>query len=126
MLSSAQIVARACQRAKCPSFTQQGGQYLNVVLHDLCEDYDLDVAKGTQTGVFNPNLLTTAVYPNITPGGGPYALNADFLRMVDEKDAIWFLQGVAYPMIPCDLSEYDGLVQQAGLQSFPYIFATDM
>ena len=28
-------------------------------------------------------------------------------------------------MIPCDLSEYDNLVQQAGQQSYPYLFATD-
>ena len=125
-LTSAQLLTRARFIAKTPGWTQQSGQYLNVVLQELAQDYDLDVAKGTINFTFNPSLISTSVYPNITPGGGPYPLPADFLRMVDDKDAMWFLLGVPYPMIPCDLSEYDNLVQQAGLTSFPYVFATDM
>lgn len=125
-LQAQQIVALALQDASAPGYTSQGGQLLNVILQELCQTYDLDAAKGTYSFNFNPGLITTNVYPNVTPGGGPYPLPSDYLRMVDEKDAIWFLQGVPYPMIPCDLSEYDNLVQQAGLQSYPYIFATDM
>ena len=125
-LTAAQIVTLACQGAKAVGWTSQAGQLLNAILQDLCQDYDFDAAKGTYTFNFDPGLVTTSVYPNITPGGGPYPLPADFLRMVDDKDAMWFLLGVPYPMIPCDLSEYDGFVQQAGLQSYPYIFATDM
>lgn len=124
--TAAQIVNLACQKARGPGYLTQAGQLLNVILSDLCQDYDLDVAKGTFNFTFNTSLTTTAVYPNLTLGGGPYPLPADFLRMVDEKDAMWFLQGVPYPMIPCDLSEFDGLVQQAGNQSYPYIFATDV
>lgn len=125
-MTSAQLVLRACQIAKVPGYIVQAGMTLNVILQELCQNYDFDVAKGTFSFNFNPGLVTTSVYPNITPGGGPYPLPADFLRMVDEKDAMWFLLGVPYPMIPCDLSEYDNFVQQAGLQSYPYIFATDM
>jgi len=125
-LSAAQICTRACQIAKAPGYLSQAGDSLNLILQELCQTYDFDLAKGTQVFNFNPGLITSAVYPNIALGGGPYALNADFLRMVDEKDAMWFLQGVPYPMKPCDLSEYDNLVQQAGNQAYPYIFATDM
>ena len=125
-LTSQQIVTLALQDAHASGYTAQGGELLNTILQELCQTYDLDVAKGTYTFNFNPGLVTTSVYPNITPGGGPYPLPADYLRMVDDKDAMWFLLGVPYPMIPCDLSEYDNLVQQAGLQNYPYIFATDM
>lgn len=125
-ITSAQIVALACADAAAPGYTSQGGQLLNVVLSELCQNYDLDVARGTFVFNFNPSLASNANYPNVQPGGGPYNLPADYLRMVDDKDAVWYLQGVPYPMIPCDLSQYDNLVQQAGLQSYPYIFATDM
>lgn len=125
-LTYTQIVTLACQIAKVQGMVSQAGQMLNMILSDLCQTYDFDVAKGTYTFNFNPGLVTTSVYPNIQPGGGPYPLPADYLRMVDDKDAMWFLLGVPYPMISCDLSQYDNLVQQAGLQSYPYIFATDM
>lgn len=123
---SATIITLATQIAKAPGYTSQASSLLNAILSDLCQTYDFDVAKGTTVFNFNPSLLTTAIYPNIIPGGGPYPLPTDFLRMVDDRDAMWFLNGVPYPMIPCDLSEYDTLVQQAGNQSYPYIFATDM
>jgi len=125
-LSAAQIINLALQTAKAPAFTAQAGQWLNAVLQELCQDYDLDVSKGTYVFNMNPGIGTSAIYPNIQPGGGPYPLPTDFLRMVDDKDAVWYLNGVPYPMIPCDLSEYDNFVQQAGMQSYPYIFATDM
>lgn len=125
-LSASQIIALAAQDAKVPGFTHQAGEIMNMVLSELCETYDFDAAKGTTVFNFNPSQITTNLYPNVTPGGGPYALPADFLRMIDNKDAVWYLNGVPYPMIPCDLSEYDNFVQQAGLQSYPLIFATDM
>ena len=126
-LSAAQIVSIAAQQAKVPNYTSQAGQLLNYILSDLCQTYDFDVAKGTYVFNFSTSQPTNpAVYPNVLVGGGPYPLPTDFLRMVDDKDAMWFLLGVPYPMIPCDLSEYDNLVQQAGLESYPYILATDM
>lgn len=62
---------------------------------------------------------------NSTQGSGPYALPADWLRMKDDKAAFWVLLGVVYQMIPCDLSEFDMLVQQTDIQAYPYIIATD-
>lgn len=127
MATAAQIVSLSCADAAVPGYTSQAGLLLNIILQELCQTYDLDQAKKPFTFNFQPGLVTNpAEYPNITPGGGPYPLPADYLRAVDEKSFIWFLQGVPYPMIPCDLSEYDNLVQQAGLQSYPYIAATDM
>jgi hypothetical protein len=125
-LTAAQIVALANQDASTQGYTSQAGELLNVILQELCQNYDLDDARGTYVFTFNPGQATDpTLYPNVSPGGGPYALPSDFLRMVDDKDATWYNQGVPYPMIPCDLSEYDNLVQQAGQQAYPYIFATD-
>ncbi len=126
-LTCAQLISLACSDAAAPGYTAQAGQLLNVVLQNLCENWNFDAAKGTTVFNFSPSTTTNPnLYPNVQPGGGPYALPADFLRMVDDKDAIWYLNGVPYPMIPCDLSQYDNLVQQSNLQSYPYIFATDV
>lgn len=125
--TSAQIVALACADAAAPGYTSQAGQLLNVILQELCQTYDLDLAKGTYVFNFSTSQATDpGLYPNVQPGGGPYPLPTDFLRMVDDIDNTWYLNGVAYPMIPIDLSEYDNLVQQTNLQSYPYFAATDM
>lgn len=123
-LQAQQIVARACSIAHAPGFTVQAGQYLNSLLSDLCQDYDLEVAAGTFYGDFQPGLI--AQMGNSIYGSGPYPLPDDFLRFKDEKAAFWTLQGVVYDLIPCDLGEFDMLVQQAGTQSYPYIIATDV
>lgn len=125
-LTAAQIVTLALQDSKAPGFTTQAGQLLNVILQELCQNYDLDLAQGTFSFNFDTGSPPSAIYPNAKPGAGPYNLPADFLRMVDDKDNIWFLNGVPYPMIPCDLSEYDNFVQQPNMQAYPYIFATDV
>lgn len=123
-LTAAQIVTYACQIAKGPGYTTQGGDFLNVILGDLCRTYDFELAAKTFYFNFDPGLqalLGTSIY-----GSGPYPLPADFLRIKDDKSAYWTLLGVQYPLIPCDLSEFDMMVQQAGTQSYPYIIATDM
>src|SRR6185369_15545030 len=126
-LSASQIVSLACQDAAAPGYTSQAGQLLNVTLQDLCQDWNFDAAKGTTVFNFSSGTTTNpSLYPNVQPGGGPYPLPADFLRMVDNKDATYYINGVPYPMIPVDLSQYDNAVQQAGNQSYPYIFATDV
>lgn len=126
-LQAQQICNLARQDAKCPNYTSQSGQLLNVILQELCQTYQLDVNRGTTTFNFNPGSATNpTLYPNIQPGGGPYALPTDFLRMWDDKDNTWFLNGVPYPMIPCDISEYDNFVQQSNMQAYPYIAATDV
>lgn len=123
-LTAAQICALARQDAKCPGYVSQSGQFLNMILSDLNQDYDFELAAGVVYGNFNPGL--TAPVGNSMFGSGPYPLPADFLRFKDDKSAFWTLQGVPYLMIQCDLSEFDMTVQQAGLQSYPYVIATDM
>jgi hypothetical protein len=123
-LTAQQLVYNACVVAKGPGYIVQAGQWLNMILGDLCQTFDFELAAKTYYGFFNPGLIApvgASIY-----GSGPYPLPADFLRMKDDKAAIWSLLGVQYVMIPCDLSEFDILVQQADIQSYPYIIATDM
>jgi hypothetical protein len=72
-------------------------------------------------------------WPGNQFGSGPYLLPVDYLRLSGssgssgaQKSFIWWLQGVPYPVIPMDLAEFDLQVQQAGLQSFVWLSATDM
>lgn len=72
-------------------------------------------------------------YPGNQFGSGPYVLPLDYLRLSgssgssgSQRSFIWWLQGVPYPIIPMDLAEFDLQVQQAGLQSFVWLSATDM
>ena len=123
-LTAAQIVARACEIAKVPGYTQQAGQYLNMVLSDLCQDYDFQVARRTYYFNMNPGLV--AQVGSSVFGSGPYNLPADYLRAQDQKAVFYMLFGVPRPMIPVDLSDFDMLVQMAGLQQYPWIFASDM
>lgn len=115
-LQAQQIVTLAAQEAKCPGFTSQAGQFLNLTLQDICMDYDTDAALGT-------NLF------NLSNGTGPYILPSDYLRtrVVDGKDEFFYtISGVPYPMIQVTKAEYDWLVQTAGFSSFPQQYATDM
>lgn len=124
-LTAAQICDLARQAAKCPGYGPQSGQLLNAILQELCQRWDFDTAKRFYTFNFNPSLTT--LVGNAAIGSGPYPLPADFLRCVGSgKDCYWTLLGVPYPMIPIDLSEFDMTVQQAGLNAYPYWFATDV
>jgi len=123
-LTAAQIISLACQDAKCPNFTTQALNFMNMELGDLCRSYDFELAAKTFYFNFNPGL--SALMGNSIYGSGPYALPSDFLRVKDDKSVFWTLNGVVYPLIPIDLSEFDMAVQQAGIQSYPWWFATDM
>lgn len=122
-LTAAQIVTLACQVAKCPGYVSQAGQMLNAILADLSQTYDFEVARGTFYFNFQPGLI--APVGNSIFGSGPYPLPADYLRA--QKDGVfWTLLGVPYFMVSCDISEFDQQVQQAGVQSYPYMYATDL
>lgn len=115
-LSAAQITGLSCQIAKCPAFTSQGLQLLNMILSDLCQTYDFEAARKVYNFNFNSSVGNQS---------GPYQLPSDWLR-AKNKDVFYTIQGVVYPMIKVELNDYDWLVQQAGLQSFPSYFTTDM
>ena len=123
--TAAQIVSLSCAIAKTPGMIVQAGQLLNVVLQELCQTYDFDVAKKTVFGTFNTSLV--ALLGDSVYGSGPYPLPADYLR-AEIGDVFWTLPntGVKYPLIPIDLAEFDVAVQQAGLQNYPSFFCTDM
>lgn len=123
-MTATQLVTLACQVAKVPGMTSQAGQLLNMVLQDLAQTYDLFLARKTYQFNFNPGIVDPL--GRFQNGVGPYPLPADFLRCVDDKSVYWTLLGVPYPMIPIDLAEMDMTVQQAGLQAYPYWFATDL
>lgn len=123
-LTAAQLCTLSGQDARAQAYTTQAGEFLNMILGDLCRAYDFELAAKTAYGNFDPGLR--ADMGNSIYGSGPYELPADFLRMKDDKSAFWTLLGVVYMLIPCDLSEFDMLVQQADIQSYPYIIATDM
>jgi hypothetical protein len=122
--TAAQICSLARQAAKCPGYSAQSGQLLNMILAELCQDFDFQIARGTYRFNFNPGLTT--VVGGTAAGSGPYSLPSDFLRCEGPMSVFYTISNVPYPLIPCDLSQIDMMVQQAGLQAFPCIFATDL
>lgn len=116
VLTAAQICSLARETAKCPGYTTQSGQFLNVILEELSQNYDFDVIKGRYN--FNFNSVTGTL-------SGPYTLPTDWYRGID-KDILYTINGVPYPMVNISLTEFHNLVQQSGLQSYPTSYATDM
>lgn len=126
-----QIIARALSKAKVPAYVAQAQIELNVILSDLCQHHDLALARGQVQGTFNPGQTTTV--NGVIIFGGPLALPSDYLRTSGssgsegaQKSAYWYNLGVPYPMVPCDLAEFDMQVQQSGNQSYPWMWVTDM
>lgn len=110
-LTAAQIVTDACQMAKCPGFTVQGGRALNLVLSDLVLHRNLKVNLVTATIVVPPN------------SNGPFNLEANYLRTYD----LWFqISGEPYFLNPCSLKQLDSEPQQSGLSSYPFEWASDL
>ena len=109
------------------------GEFLNAVLSELCQTYDLVQALGTTQILLNPsqggdfNLDFSSDFSLgtfILPGSGPYPLPTDYLRMAC-NEAIYMVYGVPYVMVNIDLAEFDQLVQQAGINNYPQQFATN-
>lgn len=112
-LTATQIVTLACQIAKCPGFTSQAGQLLNSILDELCQTYDFQRARTAYS--FNLSSAT---------GSGPYSAPSDYLR-TDKEGFFYTINGVKYVMINIELNEYNSLVQNAGMMSYPQLYATD-
>ena len=136
-LTCQQIVTLATQTAKCLGWTSQAGQLLNAILQELCEGYDFDVARGlynfTFTGGGNvPYNSWSSGWSSgfgdagaVTPSSsGPYSMPTDWLR-ANKNDVFYTISGVKYVMIPVSIAEFDALVQQAGLNSYPEQYAVD-
>ncbi len=119
-----QLVTLSVQEARCPGYTSQAGQMLNGILSDICQDFDLELARTTYYFNFQPSL-TALIGPSIY-GGGPYPLPADFLRAAGDRPLTYWISGTPYQPERIDLDELDMQVQQAGLQSYPSLFTTDL
>ena len=118
-LTAAQICSLAQQDARCPGFTTQAGNLLNMILSDLCQQYDFDLARQVYQFTFNPSQLNfqNQAYQN---------LPSNYLRGI-RNGSYYIISGVPYPMIPCDfVEEYNMLVEFVGLANFPVFWATDM
>lgn len=108
-LQAQQIVQLARSIAKCPGFTQQSGQCLNLVLDDLCLHRDLKMNRETQPITVNTN------------SNGPFALEADYLRTYD----LFFQQNnLPYFLHPISIEEYDQEFKDPSIANYPYEFAT--
>lgn len=135
MLTAQQIVARACKIARAPAFLSDGGDVLNQALGELCQTYDFDIARGVVHFVFNLRFggddfnsdFNFDFGPPLVGGlnSGPYALPIDWLR-ARRDDVFYTIDGVKYVMMNVDLAEYDRLVQQAGLASYPQVYTVDL
>jgi len=110
-LSASAIVTLATSIAKCPGFTFQGGQCLNLALDDLILHRDLKV-----------NLVNRTI--SVTSGtNGPFNLSSDYVRTYD----LFFTQnGQPYFLNPITLEQFDAKLQGADLANYPYEFATDL
>lgn len=105
------IVSDALAIAKCPGYTAQGGRALNAVLEDLAMHRNLKVNLVTGT-------ISVAANTN-----GPFNLEANYLRTYD---MFYVINGEPYFMEPCSLREFDQEIEQQGIASYPYEFATDL
>lgn len=110
-LTASQIVTYALQIAKCPGFTSQGGQSLNLVLQDLVLHRDLKI-----------NRVTASILVQ-TNNNGPFNLEADYLRTYD----LFFQQNnLPYFLHPISMEEYDQEFKDPSIANYPYEFATDL
>ena len=111
MLTSAQIVVKACAISKAPGFTSQGGQDLNLVLNDLVLHRDLKI-----------NRKNSSV--SVTSGStGPFNLPADYLRTYD---LFYSINGQPFFLKPASTEQYDAEFQSAGVANYPYEYSTDL
>lgn len=114
--TSQQLVQRACYIAKAPGFVAQAGQYLNMILEDLCQTYDFDFIRKT---------LTLSVNPLPNNGNGlpqGYSLAADHLRC---REVFYYVSGEPFYLTQMPLEEFDQLYNGPGIANYPENFAVD-
>lgn len=112
-LNCAQLVLYACQIAKCPGFTSQAGDLLQMNLDQLARAHDWDILKKVET------LAVNASGTNLTP----YAVAADYLRT---KEVFYTVDGVVFYLQQLPLEQFDQLFQGTGVSNYPQNFAIDI
>lgn len=108
-LTNSEIIARACTIAKAPGYAVQAGQYLNLILQELCQTYDFDFIKKTQIIQFT-NAFS-------------YNLNSDNLRT---KEAYYNVNGSIFYLFQIPIETYHGLFLGPGVSNYPNKFAVDV
>lgn len=129
-LTADRIVTLACQIAKCPGFTTQAQEFLNLVLEDLAQNYDFPSAAYTfHNFAVGPNSGTGTG----TPTGQWYNLelpassvlvqnNATYLR----THAVFYsVSGSIFYLNQLPLDKYDQLFQGQGISNYPYWYVVD-
>ena len=111
MLTSAQIVTKACGISKAPGFTQQGGQDLNLTLQDLLLHRDLKM-----------NRQQTSIALQIG-SNGPFPLAVDYLRTYD---LFYTINNFPYFLFPLSQEQYDALFKDPSIANYPYCYTTDL
>lgn len=109
MITASAIVTLACQIAKCPGFTSQGGQQLNLVLNDLVLHRDLKMNRVKTT-------IAVAIGVN-----GPFTLPTDYLRTYD---LFYTINNFPYFLFPLSQEQYDQLFKDPSIANYPYSFTT--
>jgi hypothetical protein len=108
-LQSQQIVNLALQIAKCPGFTAQGGQFLNMVLEDLWLHRDLKINRVTEFITVQANNY------------GPFTLPQNYQRTYD----LFFEQNnLPYFLNPISTQEWDQEFKDPSIANYPYEFMT--
>lgn len=108
-MTSAQLIARACTIAKAPGYAVQAGQYLNMLLQTICQTYDFDYIKKTQT-----ITLTSAQ---------AYNLNTDSLRT---KEVFYSVGGIIFYLFQIPIETFHALVESPGISNYPDRYAIDV
>lgn len=120
-MTAAQIITMALQIAKVPGYTSQGLIMLNAILLELSQDYDFEVIR--KSAYFNFN--TSAAGNGYAVASGPNVMPEDFIRL-HRNGSFYYISQVPYTLIGVKQEEFDSFVQQAGLQSYPYLAYVDV
>lgn len=112
--TSQQIIIRACYIAKAPGFTVQAGQYLNLILQDLCQTYDFDFIRELQ-------ILNISPLANLPSGlAQGYAMNADHLRT---REVFYYVGGQPFYLSQMPIERFDQLFNGPGVSNYPENYA---
>ena len=112
-LPAQKIVSLACATAKMPGYLQQAGDLLNMILFELCENYDFELARATYNFTFNGS-------------NGPYNLPASYLRTLPND--FYYVYQPGYPYFPvwADRAEFDRFIEVPQIASMPSRYYVDM
>lgn len=109
------IVQKACAIAKGPGFVTQAGEYLNMILADLCQTYDFDFIRETLTLNASP---VTANGDSSLPIG--YSLASDHLRT---REVFYYVNGEPFYLTQMPIEKYDQLYNGPGVSNYPTQYA---